>query len=112
MVWLTNAAHGALISSADAACRLAEVLLEAHYGKAQVERQRPLRASDKGDYWRVDGSQSLTGKQEGLGPFFMSIKKYDGAVTDFGVYYDYKPHPSVQPLIEEARRKQKPDGTK
>ena len=112
MVWLTNVVHGGMIPNGDVACRIAEILLEAHYGTAQVERQRPLVATDKGDYWRVDGSRPLTGKQEGLGPYFVSIKKYDGAVTDFGIYYDYVPHPAVRPLIEDAQRKQKPDETK
>lgn len=106
MVWLTNVVRGGMVPTADVACRIAEIFLEAHYGKAQVERQRPLVAIDKGDYWRVDGNRPLTGKQEGLGPFFASIKKYDGAVTDFGIYYDYRPHPFVMPLIEEARRQQ------
>ena len=107
MVWFANLTHGGIIQSAEVACRVGEVLLEAHYGKDELEHQRPLVATDKGDYWQVDGSRNRDGKREGEGPFFMSIKKYDGAVTDFGLYHHYHPHPAAMQILQAAARKEK-----
>ena len=106
-LFLYSKASGGIVPSSDAACCVAEALIDVHFGKAEVEAQRPLVATDKGDYWRVEGSRNRDRKVEGAGWFFMSIKKFDGRLTDFGRYGIFHPHPSVVPLIDEAlRRKQ------
>jgi hypothetical protein len=77
-----------------------ELLLERHYGDHQLERQRPLAATDMGDHWRVEGSWNRDGQHEGFGPFFLSIAKFDGRVSDFGVLGAYHPDPAAIALIK------------
>jgi hypothetical protein len=110
-LFLTSKFRGGIVPDGEVACRIAEVLIEAHFDKAELAAQQPLVATDKGDYWRVEGSRNRDQKVEGAGWFFMSIKKFDGRLIDFGRYGVFHPHPSVRPLIEAARRKQKPDDT-
>ena len=84
-VWFTNVIHGGMIPNADVACRIGELLLEAHYGKSELDLQRPLTATDKGDYWQVDGSRSRDSADQGHGPFRLSIRKYDGRIIDINL---------------------------
>lgn len=99
--------RGGIIYDSELARRLGELLLEAHYGKAELARQQPLLVEDKGDAWRVEGSWNRDQKSEGAGAFYLSIGKVDGRVLDIGVWAIIHPHPSVRPLIEaHLRRKQ------
>lgn len=108
---LLHQMHGGLISTADLAIKIGEVLCEAHYGKDELERQRPLFAVDNGARWRIEGSWNRDRKIDGRGAFFVSIEKYDGRVTDIGAWWNYRPHPSVIPIIEQHLRGKKPGDT-
>jgi len=107
MVWFTNITHGGMIPNAELACQIGELLLAAHYGKDELELQRPLTATDKGDHWQVDGSRNRGPADQGHGPFHLAIRKYDGRITDINVDYTFQPHPSVQPIIDEHLRQKK-----
>lgn len=48
--------RGGVIFDADVAVKIGELLCKAHYGKGELERQKPLSAVDKSTYWRVEGS--------------------------------------------------------
>jgi hypothetical protein len=78
--------QGGLIRTAELALGIAELLCEAHYGKEELVRQRPLFAVDKETYWRVEGSWNRDGKIQGYGNFYLSIEKYNGRVTDIGCW--------------------------
>jgi len=57
-IFFQNMIRGGIIYDAEMARRFGEILLEAHYSKeelAELARQRPLIAEDKGAYWRVIG---------------------------------------------------------
>jgi hypothetical protein len=82
MVLLNNLGRGSLIFSEDLAIKLGEAFCQAHYG--DLQRQAPLTAADKETYWRVEGNWNRDGKLNGTGPFFVSIEKYDGRVTEIG----------------------------
>ena len=101
-----NWAHGGVVSDADLARGLGEVLLEYHLGKDELSRQRPLVVTDKDDFWRVEGSWNRDNKLEGNGPFFLSIYKFDGRVVDIGTSMVLHPHPDVAKIIEEHRPRQ------
>jgi hypothetical protein len=112
MVWFTNITHGGMIPNAELACQLGALLLAAHYGKDELELQRPLTATDKGDCWQVDGSRSRGSAAQGRGPFHLTIRKYDGRITEINVDYEIQPHPSVQPIIDEHLRQKKSEQDK
>jgi hypothetical protein len=78
--------QGGLIRTAELAVQIAEALCEAHYGRDELVQQRPLIAADKGEHWRVEGSDNRDGKIAGRGNFFLSIEKYDGRVIDIGMW--------------------------
>lgn len=101
MLLMTKITRGGIVFNSELALQLAEVLCEAHYGETELERQKPFSVTDKGTYWRVEGSLNRDGKIDGPAEFFVSIDKYDGRVTDFGRSLRYHPHPSVVPLIEQ-----------
>jgi hypothetical protein len=107
IITLIGWARGGVVFDAALAQRLGEVLLEAHYGSEELERQRPLIATDKGDYWRVVGSWNRDRKIDGTGAFYASIKKFDGGVLDFGTDYIIHPPPDARRLIEAHLRRQK-----
>ena len=82
MLLLTSLARGGVVYSGDLAARIGELLCEAHYG--DLPRQMPLTVADKNAYWRVEGNWNRDAKAKGPGPFFVSINKYDGRVTEIG----------------------------
>lgn len=94
-----------IVSDPGLAERIAELLLEAHYGKDQVSRQKPLTITDKGDYWQIDGSWNRDRKIEGEGPFFLSILKRDGRVIDLAIPYVYHAHPDAMAFIQASLRR-------
>jgi hypothetical protein len=111
---LAGAVHGGVIVDAEHARSLAELLLHRHWGKAELERQRPLIVEDKGDCWRVEGSWNRERKIDPAeplgvvkGPFYVTFWKYDGRVIDFGVPGLYEPDPKAVKLIEEDLRRQR-----
>ena len=115
MLFMTNAIRGGVVFDRDLALRIAELLCEAHYGREELDRQKPLSLIDKDNYWRVEGSLNRDGKVEGPGEFVVSIEKYDGRVTDFGLCYRYHAHPSVVPMLQKhleqhAAREKSKDG--
>lgn len=107
---LLKMTRGGVVHDAAIAQRLGELLLEAHYGKEELARQRPLIITDKGDYWQVDGSWNRDRKIEGKGAFFMCVQKYDGRVMDFGIWGVIHPDPSAKAIIEAQMRDKKRGG--
>src|SRR5258708_1097356 len=94
-----------IIFDSGLAQRLAELLLAAHYGNTEVERQRPLMTIDNGDHWHIEGSWNRDRKIEGKGPFFMSVQKHDGRVTDFGLWGVIHPEPRAKAAVERELRR-------
>jgi hypothetical protein len=82
MLLLTSLARGGVVFSGDLAEKIGSVLCGAHFG--DLSRQLPLIAADKDTFWRVEGSWNQDGKAEGPGPFFISIEKFDGRITEMG----------------------------
>jgi len=103
MLFLTNIARGGVVFDSDIAQRIGELLCETHYGNKELARQKPFSVMDKDTYWRVEGNWNRDGEIEGTGAFFVSIEKYDGRVTDFGVLF----HPAAVPLPTEYPRRMK-----
>jgi len=81
---LHRIANGGMVFDAALACAIGALLLERHYSADELARQKPLIATDNGDSWRVEGSRNRDYDQEG--PFFMTIEKFDGRITDFGCW--------------------------
>ena len=103
VIFFQNMIRGGIIYDAEMARRFGEILLEAHYSKeelAELARQRPLIAEDKGAYWRVEGSWNRDRKIEGLGSFFLSVAKYDARVLDIGIWGILHTPPEVQAYLE------------
>lgn len=100
MVEFVNMARGGVIYDAEVARKIGEILLEAHYGKEEFERQRPLVVEDKASYWRVEGSWNRDQKIEGNGAFFLSITRYDLRVLDIGMLMILHTPPDVQAYLE------------
>jgi hypothetical protein len=94
--------RGGVICDVDLACGIGALVIERHYGEDQLKRQEPLTATDKGDYWRVEGTWNRDNQHEGFSPFFMSIAKFDGRIIDFGVWAAYHPDPDA---LVRAKRK-------
>lgn len=109
MLRLINMARGGVVFDVELARRLGELLLEAHYGKAQLERQQPLMVIDKGEYWQLGGSWNRDRKIAGHGAFFMSVQKFDGRVSEIGVWAIARPNPPVQPVTEAQLRQRDPN---
>lgn len=82
MLLLTSLARGGVVSSGDLAEEIGKVLCDAHYG--DLSRQLPLTVADKNSFWRVEGNWNRDGRARGPGPFFISIEKYDGRITEMG----------------------------
>jgi hypothetical protein len=82
MLLLNSLGRGGLIFSAGLAKRISEVLCDAHYG--DLSRQLPLSVVDNETCWRIDGNWNRDRKLDGPGPFFISIEKSDGRVTEIG----------------------------
>jgi hypothetical protein len=84
---LHKIARGGVVYDAELACAIGELLLRDHYGADELARQQPLSATAHGDIWRVEGSWNRDYAIEGEnGPFFMTIAKFDGGITDFGLW--------------------------
>jgi hypothetical protein len=84
-VLLTKAYHGGVVISADTAVGVATAILRGHYGKAEVARQKPLRATDEGASWLVGGSyRDPDLEPEGGGSWYIRIMKDDGRVVALG----------------------------
>lgn len=83
-IWLMFEMNGGVVSTTELAVKIGEALCEAHYGAEELRRQRPLHVTDKGTYWRVEGSWNRNGEIDDLGAFFLSIQKRDGLVIDLG----------------------------
>lgn len=92
--------RGGVICDAQLACSIGALLLERHYGTDELARQQPLAATDNGDCWRVEGAWNRDGKVEGSGPFFLTIAKFDGRITDFGRWGAYHPDPRAMSRIK------------
>jgi len=95
MMLLHKISRGGVVCDAQLACGIGALLLECHYGVEELARQQPLTATEKGDYWRVEGSWNRDNKLEGRGPFFLSIAKSDGRITDFGIWGAIHAHPDA-----------------
>ncbi len=109
MLRLINMARGGIVFDVELARSLGELLLEAHYGNAELERQQPLMVIDKGEYWQVGGSWNRDRKIAGHGAFFMSVQKFDGRVSEIGVWAIARPNPPVQPVTEAQLRQRDPN---
>jgi hypothetical protein len=88
---------------------LSEMLFEQHYGAVELARQRPLLVFDKSTYWRVEGSWNRDYKDEGESAVFLSLRKYDGQVSDFGRWRVFHPDPRARAIIEAHRRRERGD---
>ena len=86
--------------------QLCVLLFDVHY-PGEVERQRPFLIADKGDHWQVDGSWNRDKRLEMAGPVFMSVRKSDARVTDFGMWGIIHPAPAAMRLIEKEEQRQK-----
>ena len=53
---LHKISRGGVVCEPQLACAIGALLLECHYGIEELTRQQPLTATDKGDFWRVEGS--------------------------------------------------------
>ena len=82
MLLLTSIARGGVVGSSDLAIKIGELYCSSHF--CDVQHQAPLTAVDKETYWRVEGNWNRGDKVNGSGPFFISIEKYDGRVTEIG----------------------------
>lgn len=107
MLLMVEGARGGVVFDAALAAKIGELLCEAHFGKVELERQKPFTAVDKGTYWQVDGSRNRDRKRDGPGAFFLSIEKYDGRITDFGHWWNHHLHPSVARLVKARMREMK-----
>ncbi len=99
-VMLIQMTRGGVIFNAELARKIGENLLESHYGDGELNRQRPLIVTDKGDHWRVEGSWNHDQKIPGAGAFFLSIQKSDGRVIDLGRWLIPPPPPTAPPPID------------
>jgi hypothetical protein len=84
IMFLHKINRGGVICDAELACAIGALLLQRHYGSDELARQEPLTAADKGDCWRVEGAHNRDYGLEADGPFFMTIAKFDGRISDFG----------------------------
>jgi NTF2 fold immunity protein of polymorphic toxin system component len=75
--------RGGLVFDAEVARRVGEFLIEAHGGRAELEHQLPLEILDKGKSWQIEGGRNRNHEPEGEGALLMSVRKFDGAVSDF-----------------------------
>ncbi len=100
-VFLVEITRGGVVFDSDLAVKIGEALCEGHYGKEELERQRPLSAIDNGTYWRIEGSWNRDRKIDGPAAFFLSIEKRDGRIIDIGQWFAYHAHPSVVPIIKQ-----------
>ena len=82
---MLNMARGGMIHRPETALRIAELLLEEHYDAKELTRQRPLQVIDLGDRWRIEGSLNRDRKEDGRGPFYVEMWKYDGRIIDLNV---------------------------
>jgi hypothetical protein len=103
---LAGFASGGVIADAGHARAAAELLLEHRYGRAELERQRPLIVEDAGNSWRVEGSWNRERKtdpadplQMTFGPFHVLFWKHDGRVLDYGVPGIMEPDPGAMRRI-------------
>ena len=110
MMQLHQMSRGGILYSAELARHLGELLLEAHYGQDELERQLPLTVEDKGDTWSLGGSWNRDRKLEGNGAFFMSVQKHDARVLDFGCWAICHPPPEVQAIINAELQRRKDEG--
>jgi|HubBroStandDraft_2_1064218.scaffolds.fasta_scaffold1600992_1 hypothetical protein len=86
MMLLHKINRGGVVDDAQLACDIGTLLCKQHYGLPEATRQQPLKATDQGDSWRVEGIWNREYKLNDTGPFFMTIKKFDGQITDLGLW--------------------------
>lgn len=84
IMFLHKINRGGVICDAELACAVGALLLQRHYGSDELARQEPLTAADEGNCWSVEGAHNRDYGLEEDGPFFMTIAKFDGRISDFG----------------------------
>jgi NTF2 fold immunity protein len=71
--------------SRETAIEICRMVLVDLYGAEAYEEQKPLRADDGGNIWRIVGShpERTSADASQRGPISMSISKVDGAIVSF-----------------------------
>lgn len=78
---LMNILNEDMVSDAETAIELVEVLIRRNYGDDALKAQQPLSARDDGKYWWVEGPPNALEKSTGVGPVHVQLKKADAGVA-------------------------------
>src|ERR1700761_2856273 len=81
---IVNILIGNLIEKESDAILLASTILNIFYGEAALARQQPLKATDEGETWFVEGSQPPLNSPPEFGPWYIRFHKSDCCVKSFG----------------------------
>ena len=73
---------GGIVNNPDIATDIAALIIANHYGEDQLEKQKPLVASDQSDQWLVEGSYNKNRSIEGPGPIKIWIRKRDARIME------------------------------
>lgn len=103
-IHIIKLAYGGVIMSADTAIAVAGAVLKGHYGESALAEHGPLRATDLGEVWRVEGSFVDPDHPKGMGPWRIELRKDDGRVVWLGHVVELDVPDDVKPYIEEAKR--------
>lgn len=96
-VMLHELLKGGLVNNPEIATRIAELVIANAYGQEQLDKQRPLTATEQDDRWLIEGSYNRERAQEGPGAARISISKRDAQILELTIPY-------VVPLTAEERR--------
>ena len=99
--------NGGVISTADVAVKMAELVVAHLYGEDEVTRQRPFEAKDEGDHWHVEGSWNRDRRTEGEGAAKIWIRKRDAKIMDMTMAAVMHISPEVRRILDEALKEEK-----
>lgn len=83
-LYVTHLLTGGVINSEQMALDFARLVLKGLYGEEELLRQLPLRVSNEGETWLVEGSYQEPAKAPGALSWFIRVRKYDSLVENLG----------------------------
>ena len=104
VVW-QQVIRGGLVNNADTARKIAEIFIVDLYGAGELTRQEPLKVSDGGETWVIEGSYNSDRRTEGVGAVRIVLEKKDCQVKEAYRAEIIHPPPAVQKIINDELKK-------
>ncbi len=99
-LYIMKTIRGGLVTKAESALKLAEILIADANDAAYLESERPLTVTEQADRWVVAGRADDDDEVTGRRPVSISIAKNDAKILDFKIQALTLPHSVVSKIFK------------